>query len=193
MAVMRILGIDPGTRTVGYACLEVRRPSMLAQTVAERPLAHRAANLVQRAGAGGQASLLEAGALELGGSKIPLSQRLHKLASELEKLLGRFSPSELALEEAFFGKSVQSALRIGESRGVALALAGRHGLVVYQYSPAKIKRAVTGRGSARKEVVAKMAGQMLGIQIEGASGDCSDAIAVALCRLEDQRSLLQGQ
>ncbi|MHC5062915.1 MAG: crossover junction endodeoxyribonuclease RuvC [Planctomycetota bacterium] len=193
MAVMRILGIDPGTRVVGYACLELSRPSVAKMAVGDQPLAKRAANLVQRRAVAGRVKLLEAGSLELGSPATALSERLHRLSTELDTLIGRFSPAELALEEAFFGKSVQSALRIGESRGAVLAVAGRHGLGVHQFSPAKIKRRITGRGSASKEAVAKMAGQMLGLRIEGVKEDCSDAIAVALCRLEDQRSPLLGQ
>ena len=161
MAVLRILGIDPGTQVVGYACLEavVREVCSLAAT--EAPMVQRASNLVVRRGGHGPATLLAAGSLELGGRKVSLPARLHRLAGALDELIERFAPAELALEEAFFGKSVQAALRIGEARGVVLAVARGHGLSIHQYPPAKIKRAVTGRGSATKEAVAAMAGQLL--------------------------------
>ena len=189
MAVLRILGIDPGTRVVGYACLEAslrEAPSLVAREV---PAFQRASNTLARCPGLGPPTLVAAGSLELGGRKVSLPARLHCLAESLDELIGRFSPAELALEEAFFGKSVQAALRIGEARGVALAVAHRHGLSIHQYPPAKIKRAVAGRGAASKEAVAAMAGQLLGVGTLTGSRDASDAVAVALCRLDDRRSL----
>ncbi len=190
MAVLRILGIDPGTRVVGYACLEAEVFEVHASVPAEAPMRQRASNLVARRGGLGVATLVTAGSVKLGPSKATLPARLHRLAESLEELIGHFSPVELALEEAFFGKNVQAALRIGEARGVVLALAHRHGLSIHQYPPAKIKRVVTGRGAAGKAAVAAMAGQLLGIGPLTCSPDASDAVAVALCRLEDRRSLL---
>ena len=85
-----------------------------------------------------------------------LPSRLLSLSEQFAALLAELRPTEVAVEEAFFGKSVQSALRIGEARGVVLAEAARAELTIHQYAPARIKRCVTGNGSARKESVAKM-------------------------------------
>lgn len=189
MAVLRILGIDPGTQVIGYACLQATLIEHVAPRSAEVPLLRRASNVVGRACGSGKATLLAAGSVQLGKRRDPLPARLHCLAESIDALIRRFSPTELALEEAFFGKSVQSALRVGEARGVVLAAGHRHGLEIHQYPPAKIKRAVTGRGAAAKEVVAAMASQLLGIGPLTGSRDASDAVAVALCRLEDRRSL----
>jgi crossover junction endodeoxyribonuclease RuvC len=103
----------------------------------------------------------------------------------------------LALEEAFCGKSVQSALRIGEARGVVLAEASRAGLGIHEYAPARIKRCVTGRGDATKDVVADMVLRQLGPATSSMTPslgslprDASDALAAALTRVEERRSPL---
>lgn len=192
MAVVRILGIDPGTVLVGYACLEVeeRSPAPRAAGAADAvPLARRASNLVQLGTRGGRVRLLEAGALRLGARQSTVPQRLQRLAEEAETLLGRWQPQELALEEAFFGKSVQAALRIGEARGVVLALAQSRGLDIHQYAPARIKRVVAGHGAASKQAVGAMALRSLGLEALAGPPDVTDAAAVALCRYEERRGL----
>ena len=103
------------------------------------------------------------------------------------------APHEVALEEAFCGKSVQSALRIGEARGVVLATAHRSGLVVHQYPPARIKRRVAGHGAASKEAVSRMAVQALGVAGIDGPADATDAVAVALCRVEERRAVTFGR
>lgn len=191
MRVVRILGIDPGTLVVGFACVELheRDPRVQPAPGIERPLAQRAANVIRRGGGGGggPARLVECGAVRLGRGRA-LGDRLARLVVEFEGWLARFAPDEVALEEAFCGKSVQSALRVGEARGVVLATAHRAGLVVHEYPPARIKRSVAGHGAATKDAVARMAEQTLGIPpIQGAA-DAADAVAVALCRLEERRT-----
>lgn len=132
--------------------------------------------------------MIEAAALKL-GAKDPVADRLAVLLSALEGWLERYRPDEVAIEEAFFGRSVQSALRIGEARGVVLAQARRFGASVHEYPPARIKRSVTGNGRADKERVATMACAAVGISgIEGPT-DAADALAVALCRVEERRAV----
>lgn len=196
MAAVRILGIDPGTVIVGWACLEVLgreapTPIEPAGSGPAAPLAQRASNLVRRSAASGPARLIEAGALRLGRDK-PIEARLARLATAIDEFVARFAPSELAIEEAFHGKSPQAALRIGEARGVVLALAHRHGLSVHQYAPATIKRRVTGSGRAEKAVVAEMALRALGAGPIAGPADAGDAVAVALCRAEERQSPLAG-
>lgn len=196
MAVVRILGIDPGTLVVGFGCLEVAARAPV-RSHAGVPMALRAANAMA---AGGEVPLrvVAMGALRLGGRSQAVAMRLAALAEQLTGLLDQLQPDELALEEAFFGKSVQSALRIGEARGVVLAMAARRGLAIHEFPPARVKQCIAGRGDASKETVAAM----LGLQIAGvgrarssADGesmppDATDALAVALTRAEMRRSPL---
>ncbi|MGE0143717.1 MAG: crossover junction endodeoxyribonuclease RuvC [Planctomycetota bacterium] len=183
MTAVRILGIDPGTIVVGWACIEVMvevRGVGVAQPSAV-PLAARASNLVRHAPAGdGTMRLVEAGAIRLGRGAI--EQRLAALAAAIAERIEVFAPAELALEEAFHGKSAQAALRIGEARGVVLATAFARGLQIHQFPPATIKRTVAGNGRAEKEAVARMALSALGHPPLSGPADASDAVAVALCR-----------
>jgi len=135
-------------------------------------------------------NLVELGVLRLGGRGVPIEHRLSALARSLGEILDRLQPQELALEEAFYGKSVQSALRIGEARGVVLAEASRRQVAVHQFAPARIKRCITGHGAASKESVAHMTGQLLALGSTPQPLDASDALAVALCRVEDRRNRL---
>ncbi|MGE3175671.1 MAG: crossover junction endodeoxyribonuclease RuvC [Planctomycetota bacterium] len=194
MAVIRILGIDPGTQVVGFGCLELQTDQVSAAVAhAAAPLALRASNVV-RAGGGDRVRPLDCGVLRLGGRQHDVPERLWSLAQQFRALLERLAPHELALEEAFYGKSVQAALRIGEARGVVLAEASRAGMAIHQYAPARIKRCVTGRGDAGKEAVAEMVLRQLGAGGAGAAvglpADASDALAAAMCRIEERRSPL---
>ncbi|MCC7398909.1 MAG: crossover junction endodeoxyribonuclease RuvC [Planctomycetes bacterium] len=194
VAAVRILGIDPGTLVVGYACLEVAVGGARGSG-GDVPLAMRASNVVRVGGGGGEdVRLLVAGALDLGGRHAPLPVRLRSLADQFAGLLRSWTPHEVAIEEAFYGKSVQAALRIGEARGVVLAESARAGLEVHQFAPARVKRCVTGRGAAGKDAVAAMVGQLVqhGRQVLHSSlpRDATDAVAVAWTRLEQRRSPL---
>ena len=136
--------------------------------------------------------LVESGRLRLGGSRVAIEVRLLRLSVELAALIERLKPDELALEEAFYGRNVQSALRIGEARGVVLAEAARRGVAVFQFPPARIKRSVAGYGAATKDRVARMAGEQLGLSLGHLPRDATDALAVALCRLEERRAQILG-
>jgi crossover junction endodeoxyribonuclease RuvC len=196
VAVVRILGIDPGTRVVGFGCLEVVVDGPVRPDVAV-PMALRGSNVVRAtAGNAGGARLVDAGVLRLGDRNVALADRLHALAEQFRALLVRLEPAELALEEAFYGKSVQAALRIGEARGVVLAEAARGRVDVHQFAPARVKRCVTGNGAAGKESVAAMVRQFLppvGALTAALPLDATDAVAVAWTRLEQRRSPLLQQ
>lgn len=189
MAVVRILGIDPGTMVVGYGCLELATAE--AVRAGAVPLALAASNVVRSSGQG-QLQVVAAGALRLGGRGDAIAERLQRLLCGFMQLLDELRPDEIALEEAFHGKSVQSALRIGEARGVVLAESGRRRLPVHQFPPARVKRCVTGQGAAAKEIVA----EMLRRQLPGFAGaaelpaDATDALAIAMTRAEARRSPL---
>ena len=148
---MRVLGIDPGSRATGWALVEERGEG-LARV------------------AGGVAA-----------PRGELSARLGELSARLEDLIDRWRPESVAVERAFLGKNVASALRLGEVRGALYAVAGRRGLPVVDYAPATVKVAVTGHGGAGKEMVAAGVRQILGGEAE--AGDATDALAVAICHL----------
>ncbi len=192
VAVVRILGVDPGTQVVGYGCLELTLAGS-RRSSGETPLALRACNTILP-GAGAQdAKVVAIGVLRLGVRGTDIARRLHALADQFRSLLADLRPDEVALEEAFYGKSVQAALRIGEARGVVLAESARAGAPVHQFAPARVKRVVTGRGSAAKETVAAMVAQLVRTGAQAPSGvplDATDALAVAWTRLEQRRSPL---
>lgn len=191
MRAVRILGIDPGTVTVGFGCLDAADTARSSSRAgATRAVAHRASNVVAVTATVGRAlALVEAGVLQLGRSGTPIEARLARLAEGLAALLVRLAPDCVALECAFAGKSVQSALRIGEARGVVLAEVHRAGIAIEQLTPARIKRSVTGHGGANKAAVARMAQQLLGLREPLPTLDATDALAVAYACLEQRHSL----
>ena len=129
--------------------------------------------------------------------QFPSRSLLSKVVVQFAALVRELVPAEVAIEEAFFGKSVQAALRIGEARGVVLAEAARSGIDVFQYPPARVKRCVAGHGAARKDSVASMLRQMLpagaGPLCGDLPADATDAVAVAWTRMEQQRSPLSDR
>jgi crossover junction endodeoxyribonuclease RuvC len=150
-----VFGIDPGTRVVGWGavCAEPRG-----------------------------ARLLGAGVVRADG-ELALPLRLGRIRVELDELLARFRPHSVAIEEAFANRNVQSALRIGEGRGVALACAVAAGAQVFQYPPAVAKKALVGHGAAHKTQVAGMVARLLGLTEPPSPLDATDALALALTHL----------
>ncbi|MFY9343620.1 MAG: crossover junction endodeoxyribonuclease RuvC [Planctomycetota bacterium] len=191
--MVRILGIDPGTQIVGFGCLEIAVGEVRVRGD-NVPIALRASNVVRASSTvTGGVRLLVAGALRLGKRTTGLPSRLQVLAEQFRALIAQWAPHEVAVEQAFHGKSVQAALRIGEARGVVLAEAAAAGLAVHQFAPARIKRCVTGNGAASKVVVAAMVKRLLGdLGVLGVSprADTTDAVAAAWTRLEERRSPL---
>lgn len=109
----------------------------------------------------------------------PLSERLAKLADQLESLIAEHRPDAAAVEEVFVNKNPQSTLKLGQARGVVLMCAARRGIAVGEYAPTLVKKAVVGTGGAEKAQVHAMVSRMLpGAKIAGA--DAADALAVAI-------------
>ncbi len=160
----RIVGIDPGTVRLGYGVLE-------------ECLDHRR-NLAFRC--------LAAGTLSAPRTW-KLAHRLARLQAELQQVLVEWRPDCVAMETSFYGKNPQSLLRLGEARGMVIGLAASLDHEVADYSPAMVKKAVTGRGNARKEVVARLLPAQVQDLPAGVDPDRSDAIAVALCHLHRAR------
>jgi crossover junction endodeoxyribonuclease RuvC len=151
----RVLGIDPGTRSVGIGVVD-RVGTRLV------PVAHVVVAPGRMAG--------------------DVPARLKAIHEGIREAIREHRPDAVALEEAFHGKSAQSALRIGEGRGVALLAASTEGVPVHQYSPATVKKAVTGSGNAHKSQVNRMVKVILSIT-EDVPEDAADALAVAICHL----------
>ncbi|HJO25682.1 MAG TPA: crossover junction endodeoxyribonuclease RuvC [Planctomycetota bacterium] len=147
-----VLGVDPGTRIIGYGALVLREDGP---------------------------RLLAAGTLRPPASE-PVPVRLGHLLEEFEDLLRRLRPATLVIEEAFAFRNVQSALRVGEGRGALMAAAARAGLEIVQYTPATAKKAITGNGRADKTQVAQMVAVHLKLAEPLSSLDASDALALAL-------------
>jgi len=148
-----ILGIDPGTLIMGYSIIACK---------------------------GKKVVLKEMHALKL-SSKKNNYERLNLIYQKVVELIEQYRPTEFAIEAPFFGKNVQSMLKLGRAQGVAIAAAMHHQLPVTEYSPRKVKQAVTGNGNAAKEQVWKMLQQTLALKESPQYFDATDALAVAIC------------
>ncbi len=148
-----ILGIDPGTIIMGYGLIEV---------------------------VGSSIHLLEMNVLKL-SSKNDAYEKLEKIYEKVQHLITQYKPGHFAIEAPFFGKNVQSMLKLGRAQGVAIAAAIQSGLPVHEYSPKKIKQSITGNGNADKVQVMKMLQHLLKFDQGPAYMDASDALAVAVC------------
>lgn len=148
-----ILGIDPGTLILGYGILKVENK---------------------------KAVLLEMGILKLAKHKDP-HKRLQIIYNKVCELNRAYKPTQFAIEAPFFGKNVQSMLKLGRAQGVCIAASLQHGVEAIEYSPKKVKQAVTGNGNANKEQVWKMLQQVLGFKETPEYLDATDALAVAFC------------
>lgn len=148
-----ILGIDPGSLLMGYALLKADRdqPRVLLMDV-----------------------------LKLTGEK-DIYARLHMIHEKVSELIRLYRPASFAIEAPFFGKNVQSMLKLGRAQGVAIAAAMQAGISVTEYSPKKVKQSITGNGNASKEQVWHMLKTMLQIDEQPRYFDASDALSVALC------------
>ena len=125
-------------------------------------------------------SLIEMGALKLPARKDNY-ERLRMIQEKVLELISRFTPQDFAIEAPFFGKNVQSMLKLGRAQGVAIATAMHAGIPVTEYSPKKVKQSITGNGNSDKQQVWKMLQRVLELQQEIEVYDASDALAVAVC------------
>jgi crossover junction endodeoxyribonuclease RuvC len=139
---------------------------------------------------GSRLLMLEMGVLKLSARKDPY-ERLGLIHKKVQELIVHYRPHDFAIEAPFFGKNVQSMLKLGRAQGVAIAVAMHAGIPVTEYSPKKVKQSVTGNGNADKQQVWKMLQQILQIQTlsQYPQYDASDALAVAVCHHFQERSL----
>ena len=159
-----ILGIDPGSLLMGYALLKVDKgtPQVLLMDV-----------------------------LKLSNVK-DIYERLHLIHEKVAELIRLYHPASFAIEAPFFGKNVQSMLKLGRAQGVAIAAAMQAGIPVTEYSPKKVKKSITGNGNANKDQVWKMLQTILQIDEQPRYYDATDALSVALCHHYQGSSILQG-
>jgi crossover junction endodeoxyribonuclease RuvC len=127
-----------------------------------------------------QVTLLELGVLKPGKVKDGY-KKLQLIFNTVSGLITKYQPTDFAIEAPFFGKNVQSMLKLGRAQGVAIAAAMRHGLEVTEYSPKKVKQSITGNGNADKEQVMKMLQTLLSFKESPKQYDATDALAVAMC------------
>jgi crossover junction endodeoxyribonuclease RuvC len=148
-----ILGLDPGTNVMGYGLILIKKSKI---------------------------NLLQYGVIHL--SKYEGHElRLKKIFERVISLLKEYHPDEVALEAPFFGKNVQSMLKLGRAQGVAMAAALSREIPIIEYAPKKVKQSVTGNGNASKEQVAKMLMTLFTIKELPKLMDATDALAVAVC------------
>ena len=138
-------------------------------------------------GSPGRSLLLDCGDIRLGSASDSLARRLARLERELRELVDRLCPSAAAVESSFHGANSRSALQLAHARGVVLAVLAGAGVSIAEYTPATVKKSVTGNGRAPKEQVRSMVGRLLGPEALPPGSDLSDALAVALCHAASSR------
>ena len=148
-----ILGIDPGTNLMGYGLIRIHGQRII---------------------------LIQYGVIHL--SKYSNHEhKLKKIYDRVLSLIDDYHPDEMALEAPFYGKNVQSMLKLGRAQGVAMAAALSREIPIQEYAPKKVKSSVTGNGNASKEQVAEMIKTLVNVPLEPKALDATDAVAVAIC------------
>ncbi len=160
---MRILGIDPGTSVTGIGIVEQKKEKIF---------------------------LIHYDVISL-NSKDPLPVRLKKIYDECLFCISKYKPDEFAIETAFYGKNIQSTLKLGQARGVAIIAGLNSDLNVSEYSPREVKKSVTGNGASTKHQVQYMVKAILGIKDDLTDFDCTDALAVAMCHVYSCQNLFK--
>ncbi len=156
-----ILGIDPGTNIMGFGILGINQTGPY---------------------------VISLGIVDMRRMRDPYL-KLNQIFSETIELIDKYHPDELAIESPFFGKNIQSMLKLGRAQGVAIAAALSRSLPIYEYAPRKIKMAITGQGAASKEQVAVILTKILAFQTESLNLDATDALAAALCHFYQDKAI----
>ncbi len=157
-----ILGIDPGTQILGYGLVSKINDKIEPITL---------------------------GVLDLKKTKNHYD-KLQKIFNRVDNLIIEYSVDEIALEAPFFGKNVQSMLKLGRAQGVAMAAGLKNNISIYEYSPKKIKMAITGNGNASKEQVALLLKNILNLKSLPKDLDATDGLATAVCHCYQNKLLL---
>ncbi len=156
-----IMGIDPGTNLMGYGIIRIvnRKPEIVVSGVLDLK--------------------------KVGDSYI----KLQRIFQRTTQVIDEYHPDELAIESQFFGKNVQSMLKLGRAQGVAIAAALQRNIPIFEYAPRKIKMAITGTGTASKEQVAVILQRYFKLKDLPQNADESDALAIALCHYFQDNAL----
>ena len=154
----KILGIDPGSYVLGFACLEAKKINPILPK---------------------DFAIAGAGAMRL-NKKLKHADRLCHLCDSLGQLIDEFSPHTCVLEKSFFGVNAHSAIRMGETRGAIIAAIRQRQINLAEITPAQVKKAITGHGRGSKEQVSLALKQLMGFDGRGLPYDVSDALAIAL-------------
>lgn len=150
---MRILGIDPGTRHVGYGLIEVEA---------------------------GRGKALDFGVIHI-PEKLDFPQKLGLIHGEMSALMDKLAPDVVSMEETYVTQNAKTTLRLGHARGVLILAAVQHRLPLFEYAPRTIKQAVLGNGGASKQQVQFMVSQLLRVPVNQLEEDAADGLAAALC------------
>lgn len=156
---MRIVGVDPGSAATGYGVVEEREHDLHA---------------------------VRYGAITP-SARLPFAQRLLQIYRDLRTLLEECRPDCAAVEAVFFARNVQTALRLGQARGVVLMTLAEAGIAVHEYSALEVKQAVTGYGQAQKSQVQVMVATLLHLPESPQPADAADALALAICHRQAAR------
>lgn len=149
----RIIGIDPGSNCCGYAVIEVKGSKIQVLKMGDFQMKHLENHY----------------------------EKLRKIFLDVQEVIENFQPQSVAIEAPFYGKNVQSMLKLGRAQGVAIAAAITMGLDVTEYAPKKIKQSITGKGTSSKEQVAAMLHSIVLGDTRSFSLDATDALATAVC------------
>lgn len=160
---MRIIGIDPGTIRMGYAIIECE---------SNHPR-----------------KVLTIGHINLSDIE-DHPGRLKIIYEELNQLIEKYHPQEMAIEAPFYGKNVQSMLKLGRAQGLAMTIGFIHKLTVTEYSPKKIKLSISGNGNASKEQIARLLKKIIVFDHDSKYFDATDALAVAICHVFQKNNTL---
>jgi len=154
---MRILGIDPGTIIMGYGVIESLEDEI---------------------------TLVDFGALNT-PVRSPIGERLSYLYDTLSEIISRFQPDAVAVEQPFVAKNVHSAMAVGQAQAVAILVAAKQGIPTYEYTPTQVKQRVADYGASSKGQIQEMVKLQLGLPQIPQPDDAADALAVALCHLQE--------
>ena len=157
---MLVLGLDPGTATTGYGVIKEHDDGSI-EAIAYGVISTKA--------------------------QTPMPQRLQQIFDELNQLIERYQPDEIAIEELFFGKNVTTGITVAQARGVMLLAAAQHNIPITAYKPKVAKQAITGYGSADKQQMQLMMTQILNLDEIPRPDDAADGLAMAYTHLNSTR------
>jgi crossover junction endodeoxyribonuclease RuvC len=163
---MLVLGVDPGSHVTGYGLVEKKNNRLIC---------------------------IHSGQVT-SSAKIPFYERIHKIFQAMAEIMKRYRPGEMAIEDVFYAKNIQSSLKLGHARGAVLIAAVQCGVRIFEYTPLEIKKSVVGYGRATKEQVNSMVRIILNLKTIPKL-DTSDALATAICHINTSRfnSMTRGR